>query len=307
MKESFAISTQLYFGTDNKGADGITFVIQNEGPETLAGAGRIGLTGITPAVGVQFDTFYNVGTADIEADHVAVVVDGRNIQNDLLVDPKPFPDFEDIEDGQYHSAFFIWNPKDQQFLVYWEDSHIPLVSTQVDLQGILGTDYGFIGFTSSTGGSTNQHEACIASIFATVYDPFAPSSFPTGTPSLIPTAMPTTTAPTVTASGSPSELPSVSPSTTSPSVLPSAAPTVEPSNEPSSTPSVSPSLRPSSRPTPVPTTRVPTAAPSPKPTPGPTVLVTFHDEVNSSAAASAGGLLVAATLGLFVAAVVVVF
>src|SRR5207302_1616695 len=60
LSQPLSIQYNLFFGTQDLGADGIAFVMQNQGTAVLGSSGQgMGYQGLTPAVIIEFDTFQN--------------------------------------------------------------------------------------------------------------------------------------------------------------------------------------------------------------------------------------------------------
>ena len=100
---SFDYTLNMYFGNDDGGADGCTFVFQNS-PQGIAACGndgvQLGAGGISNALVVEFDTYDN-GSEDPNEDHTAVYING-----DLSSSPMAGPvqaDPNDTDLGRSHS------------------------------------------------------------------------------------------------------------------------------------------------------------------------------------------------------------
>jgi Bacterial lectin len=183
--KSFTIEAALYFGTidgvsgtkRNIGADGIALVIQNEGPYAIGGkGGGMGWSGISPSIGVKFDTYQNnITSGDLAGDHIALIRDGK------LTNGRLSPLIElgfNLEDGQFHNVTFEWDSPKQTVSVYVNGA-LTLTMSSIDLKSFLGKkNYAFPGFTSSTGESTNRHVVCIKSIRGEFYGTVAPHFSP---------------------------------------------------------------------------------------------------------------------------------
>jgi hypothetical protein len=182
--DSFTISASLYLGgRDRGGADGIGFVIQNNGSMCLGRhGGGMGMGGISPSIGVEFDTFKNP-LDTLVADHMAVVKDGRVFKS-IIDGPYPFPGGQNVEDGIFHQVRFEWVNSTMTLKVYWEGNSTAISSTVIDLVATFGSESAYFGFTASTGQKSNQHEVCFASISGTVVETLAPSVQPTIAPSV---------------------------------------------------------------------------------------------------------------------------
>lgn len=217
--KSFVIEVAMHFGSndgpakngtntsDDPGADGIAFVLQNQGPATAGRlGGGLGLSGIAPSLAVEIDTFQNFGLSrDTAEDHLALVKDGALAAG---LQDGPYPLASNLEDGTFHNFTFEWKSDSSTLNVHLNGT-IVMNSSLVDMSGALESDLAYLGFTSSTGHSSNVHEVCIRSIRGTVFE----TSYPTTASTEVPTTAPTT-APTYSPSNppffasSPSSLPS---------------------------------------------------------------------------------------------------
>ncbi|MGJ5816749.1 L-type lectin-domain containing protein [Paludibaculum fermentans] len=153
-----------------KGADGFAFVLQNNGPEALAGRGSAGgfalgdgrqdrsQPGIPRSIAVFFDTYMNRDGLDPSDNYIAVCTNGP-------VEKMRWPPNRlgtgtrlkvRLKDGQPHMARIRYKPP--VLFVYLDDGEpelrVPVdLSTVVDPQG-----RAFIGFTASTGEGWENHD-----------------------------------------------------------------------------------------------------------------------------------------------------
>ena len=93
---TFTVFFQFQMRSGVGGADGLTFVLQTEGPKALGGNGGclgyggagVGCstpaTGITPSVAVEFDTYEN-SPDDLDGNHVAILTNGQMLDIDPQV------------------------------------------------------------------------------------------------------------------------------------------------------------------------------------------------------------------------------
>ena len=59
----FNLKTQMRFGDDNDGGNGIAFILQNiSSVVQSSGTSDLGYTGLSPSVAVEFDTYFNDAT-----------------------------------------------------------------------------------------------------------------------------------------------------------------------------------------------------------------------------------------------------
>ena len=87
----------------NGGADGIAFIMQPVSNSEGSSGGGLGYMGISPSIGVEFDTWDNPEYGDpTSSDHAAIVTNGDGNTHLETVT------LSNIEDGQYHDFIFNW-------------------------------------------------------------------------------------------------------------------------------------------------------------------------------------------------------
>ena len=136
------------------GADGIVFAVQTQtnGPSTVGGG--MGYQGITPSVGIEFDTYYNSEYSDINGNHVGIDLNGSMVsltQVDAGITLK--------NDGVTHYAWVDYDGS--SLTVRLSDNTTrpvnPLLSYSINLESDFGQD-AFVGFGAGTGGWYEQQE-----------------------------------------------------------------------------------------------------------------------------------------------------
>lgn len=74
LTESFEIEYKINFGNIVYGADGVVMVLQPISNNVLGSPGSgIGFTGLSPALGIEFDTYQNPNLGDPPANHIALI------------------------------------------------------------------------------------------------------------------------------------------------------------------------------------------------------------------------------------------
>lgn len=140
---------------DGIGADGLVFVVQTVSNSVGSAGGGIGYQGITPSLGIEFDT-YNNEAHDPGGNHVGINSNGNIASLATVVEPIRF------NDGQVWNAWIDYDGSVNSLEVRWSlDNNRPLLSqlsSLIDLQGIFGQNTGFVGFTSATGGGRETHD-----------------------------------------------------------------------------------------------------------------------------------------------------
>lgn len=166
LNASYEIQFDLYLGDDDGGADGVFFAFQGLCSNTGGTGGGIGFAGITPAIGVEFDTWYNgeswANDPISGSDHLAImkngIVDHSSASN--LAGPN---EVSNIEDNTWHPVTIKWTKTTNTLDVYF-DGALALSHTEDIVANIFsGDSIVFWGFTAGTGAACNRHEVCITS------------------------------------------------------------------------------------------------------------------------------------------------
>ncbi|WMP19132.1 GEVED domain-containing protein [Thiothrix lacustris] len=190
LNQAFDIQLGVYLGSNvgtdattglDKGADGVSFILQNDSRGTAAQGytgGFMGVDGdinladccgmtdkaVTPSVTVEFDTFDNTFmgfTGDIAKDHTAIYLNGDialpDPANTLLAATQVGVSGE-IEDGKYHLTRYVWNPTTKNLTYYFDGTQI--ASVTYDLIPYFGSSYVRFGFAGATGSSKNLQKVC---------------------------------------------------------------------------------------------------------------------------------------------------
>ena len=154
LDEDFDINARVYLGNSDAGADGIAFVLQNQSLNAGSSGGGLGYAGITPSFAVEFDTYDN-GAVDPTNDHIALIANGNTGANHSTFSA-PFE--VQMEDGQWHTARFVWDASAKNFQVWYDGvrRHNVTLDLKADIFG--GRPYVYWGFTGATGGATNLQQ-----------------------------------------------------------------------------------------------------------------------------------------------------
>jgi hypothetical protein len=136
-------------------ADGIVFTVQNDANNVGSAGGGIGFEGVSPSLGVEWDTYDN-GGPDSPANHVAVDLNGvLNNDDKAVVSPNFY-------DGNLWYGWVDYNGLTNSLQVRTsEDSNRPaaaLIDYNVDLVSLLGESSAYVGFTAATGKAYENHD-----------------------------------------------------------------------------------------------------------------------------------------------------
>ncbi len=158
LNQSFEVYFELYFGDVEKGADGITFTLQQQGTNAGSAGQGLGAGGVKPSVIIEYDTFEN-SPYDPTQDHIAIEQNGdvnHNTANKLAGPIYATTDSLNIEDGKWHNSRVKWDAPSKTFEVYF-DCILRLTYTGDIINNIFGGNPNvYYGFTAATGGSHND-------------------------------------------------------------------------------------------------------------------------------------------------------
>jgi hypothetical protein len=152
----FNTQFQLRFSDPDGFADGLTFVIQNDSDGVNAiggGGGGIGYNGLSPSLAASFDIWVN-GSPCETSRNISILSDGEWCSPKLTS-----ADFYFYDDVIYN----IWIDYDgityEIFISETTTKPVsPIVSKDVDIASIIGSNMGYIGFTASTGAASANHD-----------------------------------------------------------------------------------------------------------------------------------------------------
>ncbi len=207
LRVGFTLDFEVYLGdTDNPGADGMVFVVQNldTGQGTVGhGIGYGGSAPITPSYAIEMDTYTN-GTYDPPyggsdpgrvTDHIAFVPNGESSTRPPAA---RIQEIDNIENDMWHNLLVEWDPMTTILSYEFRHSNATTYtnSVTVDLiDTIFGGNITYWGFTAATGGHNNVHAVRFSSTSICVTDEILP---PTAT-----NVVSNTTTQVICASGTP--------------------------------------------------------------------------------------------------------
>ncbi|MFN9411709.1 MAG: BspA family leucine-rich repeat surface protein, partial [Pirellula sp.] len=163
LSQDVTITSKMYFGASNSGADGMSFAFQKQAATAIGGgANGFGVNGITSAFGIGFDTYYNGTNNEINSDFTQFFKQGATANQGTTFDTANAHD--NIEDGLWHDVVIVWNASTKT-LSYSLDG----VAIDSKTYDVVATDWGgnangYFGFGAGTGGATNQQQVEIISV-----------------------------------------------------------------------------------------------------------------------------------------------
>ncbi|HRG59200.1 MAG TPA: T9SS type A sorting domain-containing protein [Bacteroidia bacterium] len=166
LTQDFDMEANLNFGSNNGGADGIVFAFQNVCTSAGGGGGGIGITGVSPSLFVEFDTYTNSEYNDANYDHIALLKNGvvnHNTANSLVSPTGIISGNGNVETGADFLVRVWWTAADSTLRVYVNnDLRLTYTGNVVD-DIFSGSPYVYWGFTAATGGLNNLQSVCMVS------------------------------------------------------------------------------------------------------------------------------------------------
>lgn len=165
----------IFDNNTESGADGIVFVVQNQANNVGSLGQGIGYEGITPSIGVEFDTWGNSGNNDPSQSHVGINRNGSvnhaaagqsptvNIgTTNAAQTAMPGPELDDgdrwwswvINNGANLKVYLARNPS----ITEPARPALPILSYDINLTSVLGNSTAYAGFTSATGAAWANHD-----------------------------------------------------------------------------------------------------------------------------------------------------
>jgi hypothetical protein len=157
LNSAFEVEIELYFGTNDGGADGITFSLQSQSNTVGTAGGGLGIGGITPSMITEMDTYQNGNYGDPAYDHIALTTNTvDHTGTDNLVSPTQIVNGQaNVEDGVWYRFKATWDPATQIYEVSVNGATRLFYQGDVINDIFSGDPNVFWGFTASTGGRNN--------------------------------------------------------------------------------------------------------------------------------------------------------
>jgi len=141
------------------GADGLVFVSQPVSA-SLGGAGHaIGYGGISPSVGVEFDTWHNSWNHDPDSNHLGIDLNGI-VDHDLVGPPPPVSVLPRFDDANIWHAWVDYDGTTLEVRANQSGTRpaSPLLTRDIDIPSLLGATEVYVGFTAGTGNNWGDHD-----------------------------------------------------------------------------------------------------------------------------------------------------
>jgi len=159
LENSFDFSFNVYLGCEDKGADGIVFILQTDSNSIGASGQGLGFQGITPSIGISLDTYQNF--SEPAFDHISIETNGNNVHSNSIAGPIPASSVNDnIEDCNWHIFRIKWDASTHTLSTYFDG--VFRLSAQKDLVTTIFNNNPLVywGFSGSTGSQFNIQKFC---------------------------------------------------------------------------------------------------------------------------------------------------
>jgi glucose/arabinose dehydrogenase len=151
---TFSTKFQFQLAGGTEGADGFTFVLQNDANnvKSIGGpAGGLGYLGIGKSVALEFDT--SQGPLDSGNNQISLLRDG-NVDQAITAVNAPF----DLNSGKPLTAWIEYDGVTNNLQVFLSDTNTrpstAALFSNIDLETVVGNQ-AFLGFSAGTGGASN--------------------------------------------------------------------------------------------------------------------------------------------------------
>ena len=161
LNNSFVLDFDVYLGSNDGGADGVAFGLQQSSSSVGVAGNGMGLGTINPSLGVYLDTYQNSNLNDPAGDHISIQKNGdvTHYSTNELAGPMIV---SNLEDNSFKRFKIEWNSTTQVFNVYLINMITPILSHTGDIINNIfsGDPLVYWGFTGATGGGFNQQKFC---------------------------------------------------------------------------------------------------------------------------------------------------
>jgi hypothetical protein len=170
LAHDFSISFNVFLGANDRGGEGMTFILHNDWRGALAtgeGGRGLGAAGIVNGLAIEFDTFNNGSRAgDIRADHAAFV----DTDGGFMPLARPI-NLRNIENNGWHTVNVTWDVDTQTLGFNFNGNSALGSSITRDLANDFfgGADSVHFGFTAATGRTGNRQMVDVTALDA-VFD-----------------------------------------------------------------------------------------------------------------------------------------
>jgi hypothetical protein len=171
LAHDFSINFNAFFGANDRGGDGLTFLLHND-PHGADAVGRggpaLGALGIRDGLGLEIDTYFNGSQfGDLRADHAHFFdTDGANGRSAIT----RAIGLGNVEDGRWHTVQLDWDVETRTLNFLFDGVNRGTLTGDIVQRYLGGSDYAYFGFTAATGAATNAQRIKINAVDAVFED-----------------------------------------------------------------------------------------------------------------------------------------
>ena len=174
LADPFEMELELFFGcNDLEGADGLVFIFHPYSRQRGSRGEGMGFAGMAPALGIEFDSYFNAHLGDPTFDHIALMRDGRVRHYLGITDPvQAKVNGGNIEDCKNHKVKVTWSPQSKMLKVFFDGAQRIAYKEDIVNEIFEGSPMVFWGFSAATGKKTNRHSVCLKKLVYTKVDAY---------------------------------------------------------------------------------------------------------------------------------------
>jgi hypothetical protein len=154
----------LFDGNTSNGADGLAFVVQNVANNVGTTGEGIGYQGLSPSIGITYDTWHNPENNDPSQNYVGIDING-NVVHGPSNGPTVTLPAPELGAGDRWWSWVVYDSQNLAVYLLNSESAVepprpgaPILSLSGNLQALLGQGSAFAGFTSATGSDWENHD-----------------------------------------------------------------------------------------------------------------------------------------------------
>ena len=169
LSHNFTIDAEIYLGTKDGGADGMSFVLHND-PDgssaigtaegsTLGSMANDSIKGIRNGLSIEFDTYKSVSGSDDPSEDHTQIRDTDYSFKDTGGRVTNVTKLSNLEDGNWHSVHLEWDASASELSYTIDGTLMPgLTDSNIANDYFDGSNIVYYGFTAATGGLNNEQK-----------------------------------------------------------------------------------------------------------------------------------------------------
>ena len=170
LSQDFAISFSAFLGANDRGGEGLAFLLHNDPNGTNAvgrGGSGLGATGIRDGIGFEIDTAFSSRAGDIRADHANFFDTDASPGRGRITNAV---NLGNIEDGRWHNVELAWDADTRTLATSFDGINSGTLSRDIVEQYLGGSDFAYFGFTAASRQIANAQHIRVNSVQAVFED-----------------------------------------------------------------------------------------------------------------------------------------